>query len=203
MRKFLLATMATAVLGWAGVARASGARHTHDGLYLNLEGGFGALSSSASQAGTDIKLSGPAGIFGVGLGGSLTPNFVIGGRLWGMLVSSPDVEINGVKYSTTSDTSLDLTGIGLDLTYYVMPLNLYLQATPSVGMLSVKESGTSYDTNSGFAIRLAVGKEWWVSDNWGLGLNVQYAHSSNKDKGTNPPTWGTNWFGVAFSATYN
>ena len=202
MRRLMLTAVAMAVLGAGGVARAGGAIHTHDGLYLNLEGGFGALSSSASQGGFDVKLSGVGGMFGIGLGAAITPSFVIGARYWGIAVVEPDVEVNGQTASTT-DTTLALSGIGIDLTYYVMPLNLYLTATPSIGMLSVDVGGTTLETDNGFALRLAVGKEWWVSDNWGIGLNVQYAHSSNKDQGTDPPTWGSNWFGVAFSATYN
>jgi hypothetical protein len=203
MGNLVKAAVVVAVLGTAGVARAGGLPRTHDGFYLNLEGGLGALSTSvtASNTGNDVKLSGAAGLFGIALGGAVTPNFVIGGRLWGTAASDPDLEINGQSGSTT-DTSLGLTGIGLDLTYYLMPINIYFQATPSIGLLSVKEQGTSYDFDSGFAIRLAVGKEWWVSDNWGIGLNLQYAHSSNDGKDL-PGTWRTNWFGVAFSATYN
>jgi opacity protein-like surface antigen len=137
------------------------------------------------------------------LGGAVVENFIIGAHFWGIAVSSPTVEVNGQSLGSISDSTLGLSGFGLNLTYYFMPLNLYLSATPSIGVLSAKQGGSSSETENGFALRLAVGKEWWVSDNWGIGLNVQYAHSSNKDKGTNPPTWGSNWFGVAFSATYN
>ncbi len=202
MRRTLLTVVAAAVLGTGGVARAGGLSHTHDGFFLQLDGGLGAMSSSASQGGIDMKLSGTAGEFSITLGGALTQSLVLGGQFWGVTVSSPKYELNGVSYGS-ADTTLGLSAFGLNVTYYVMPLNLYLQATPSIGILSAKSGGSSASTENGFAIRLAVGKEWWVSDNWGIGLNVQYAHASNKDKGTNPPTWATNWFGVAFSATYN
>jgi len=204
MRKTMLAGVAMAAwLGGVSTARAAGGVHEHDGFYLNLEGGVGGLWTDVTSSvnGNHVELSGTAGVFGISLGGAITPNFVIGGRLWGALTNNPDLTVNGQKLSTT-DTSLGLSGIGLDLTYYIMPLNLYLQATPSIGMLSVSEQGTSYDFDNGFAIRLAVGKEWWVSDNWGIGLNVQYAHSSNDGKDL-PGSWSTNWFGAAFSATYN
>lgn len=203
IRKVSRLVVAMALVGTGGVAWAGPAPHTHDGFYLNLEGGIGGLSSdvTATATGNDVKLSGAAGLFGIALGGAITPNFVLAGRLWGTAAVNPDITVNGQKGSTT-DTSLGLSGIGLDLTYYFMPLNLYLTATPSIGMLSVSESGTSYDFDRGFAIRLAVGKEWWVSDNWGIGLNVQYAHSTNKGVDLSG-NWSTNWFGVAFSATYN
>jgi len=53
-------------------------------------------------------------------------------------------------------------------------------------------------------MKLAVGKEWWVSDNWALGLNGQFAFSSNDDsEEAGAPNWDTIWFGAAFSATFN
>ncbi|GAC1537636.1 MAG: hypothetical protein NVS2B9_03980 [Myxococcales bacterium] len=49
----------------------------------------------------------------------------------------------------------------------------------------------------------ALGKEWWGSSHWGLGLAAHLSMSVNQESGTNPPTW-TGWGAtVAFSATYN
>ncbi len=204
MRNTVLAIAAIAC--WAGGierAEAAGGVHEHDGLYLNLEAGIGGLwtNVTATATGNDVKLSGGGGMLGVAVGGAITPNFVLAGRLWGTAAVNPDLTVNGQKGSTT-DTSLGMGGLGLDLTYYFMPANVYLTATPSIGSLSVSEAGTSYKFDTGFAIRLAAGKEWWVSERWGIGLNVQYAHSSNKGKDLSGD-WSTNWFGVAFSATYN
>lgn len=205
MRKLLLAIFVAAALGAAGVARAQGAGgfHEHDGFFLQMDLGVGAMSSKASSGGIDVELSGTAAQFSLVLGGVVAPNFIVGGHLWGVTVSSPDVKVNGSSLGSVSDSSIGLSGVGLNLTYYFMPINIYVSATPSIGVLTAKQGGNSYDTKNGFAFRLAAGKEWWVSDNWGIGLNLQFAHGSNEDKGTNPPTWGTNWFGVAFSATYN
>lgn len=203
MRKTLLALTAVVSLGIAGSGRAQGLSQTHDGFYLRLDGGIGSLKSTASSGGLDAELSGTSGLFSISIGGALTPNFIIGGHLWGGSVSSPDVKLNGQSVGTTGSPTLTLSAIGVDLTYYFMPINVYLTATPSIASLSVKANGQTFDTKNGFAIRLAAGKEWWVSDNWGLGFNVNFAHSSNEDQGTNPPTWSSNMFGVAFSATYN
>ncbi len=201
MHRLLRTVVAVAVLGVAGAAWAGPIPRTHDGFFLQMDLGVGSSSSTASQGGVDAKLSGTAGEFSIALGGALNPNFIIGGQFWGSSVSSPDFEVNGQSLGSTG-TTLSLYGVGVNLTYYFMPLNLYLQATPSIGWLSEEYQGSSTTTKAGFAIRLAVGKEWWVADNWGIGLNAQYAHSSNEVE-NGGPTWGTNWFGVAFSATYN
>ncbi len=202
MRKISLTIAALTCLATAPAARAQ-TGYEHRGLHVGLDLGVGGMKSSASDAGTDVELSGTAVQFSATLGGAIVPNFILGGQIWGATVSSPDVTINGTSFGSLSDSSLSMTGFGLNLTYYFMPINMYVSATPSVAKLTVKSGGTSYDTKSGFALRLALGKEWLVSDHWGIGLNVQFAHSSNEDQGTNPPTWGTNWFGVAFSAAYN
>ncbi len=208
MRKIILAAAALATLGTADVARAGGLSHTHDGFYLQMDAGLGALSSKSSTffdpffGDVDLAFSGTAGQFSLALGGALTPNFVLAGRFWGVTVTSPEVKLSGQKVNAT-DITQGLSGVGLDLTYYFMPVNIYLTATPSIGLLSLEQGGETYKTKNGFALRLAAGKEWWVSDNWGIGLNVQYAFASNKDEGTDAPTWTSNWFGVAFCATYN
>lgn len=203
MRKALLTIAAVASLATGGVARAQGGVNQHDGFALQLDLGVGAMGSKATFSGSDWELSGTAGQFSIMAGGVVIPDLIIGGRLWNAWVSSPDFKIGGQKVATVGGVTQRLTGIGLDITYYFMPINIYVSATPSIGILSVESGGSSGSTKNGFAFRLAAGKEWWVSDNWGVGFNVQFAHSSNEDQGTNPPTWATNWFGVAFSATYN
>ena len=202
MKKLLITMIAGGLLLAAPAAQAQSGFHEHDGFYLHLEGGFGSMSSKASQPGLDAELSGGSGEFAIAIGGAVTPNLVLAGQLWGISASSPDVKLNGTSYGSANG-SLGLSGIGLEITYYFMPLNLYLSAVPSIATLSANSGNGSASTKSGFGLKLAVGKEWWVSQDWGIGLNLQYAHSSNQDSGTNPPTWGTNFFGLAFSASYN
>ena len=176
--------------------------HTHDGFFLQMDFGLGAMKSSASSGGTTLDMSGTASQFSLAVGGAVSPNLILACHLWGASVSDPDVALNGTTVGTASGT-LSMTGFGVNLTYYFMPINVYLSVTPSIGVLTAESGGTTSETKNGFALRLAAGKEWWVSDNWGLGANVSFAHSSNEDQGTNPPTWGTNWFGIALSASYN
>lgn len=204
MRKTWLAFAAVTALGIAGTARAQGLSQTHDGFYLQMDLGFGSAKSDTSLGGNTAEVSGTSGVFSIALGGVVAPNFIIGGQLWGVAMSSPTFKVNGNTLQSFNDDAATLSAIGLNLTYYFMPVNIYIQATPSIGTLSTKQAGTTDNFKSGFAIRLAAGKEWWVSDNWGLGLNLQYAHGSNDTKDVNPTlTFATNWFGVAFSATYN
>ena len=59
----------------------------------------------------------------------------------------------------------------------------------------------------GFTFEGLIGKEWWVSDNWGLGISAQGLLGAMKDQQTTPgqsvPTWHVAAFTLLFSATYN
>lgn len=204
MRHVFGSVVALAMLLLAGPAHAQGRgrAHAHDGFFLQMDLGLGGMSTSAEQGGTEVKVSGGAGQFSIGLGGALTPNFILAGQIWG--VSNPDstVKVNGTKLDT-ADTTTSLSGIGVQLVYYFMPVNLYLSVTPSITQLSFDDGTTTEDSETGFGMKFAVGKEWWVSDNWALGLNGQFAFSTNDSKYAGEPSWGTGWLGVAFSATYN
>jgi len=204
MRKLLLTVVAVGSFVAGGVAQAQpkGASHTHDGLFLQMDLGLGGMTSTLKGPGGELELSGLAGEFSIALGYAVTQNFVLAAHYWGASVSEPDVKLNGQDLGTASDATQTLAGLGLNLTYYFMPINIYVSATPSIGFLSVEEGGSELDTDSGFAMRLAVGKEWWVSDNWGIGLNVQYAFGSN-DLTDTTSSFDSSWFGAAFSATYN
>ena len=99
--------------------------------------------------------------------------------------------------------SLSLVGVGLNLTYYFMPANIYVSLSPSITTLNLTASGVTGSTENGFGMKIALGKEWWVGNHWGIGVAGQFFFASNKDKGTNPPTWSSTAGGIAFSATYN
>ena len=176
--------------------------HRHLGFYLHLDLGLGGLASSASTPLGDAKLSGTGGSFSIAAGGAVSENFILAGHVWGHSVSDPRVELGG-QSATASGSTVSLTGVGLDLTWYLMPSNVYFTVTPSITKLSVEYNGQTSDTENGLGLQLAVGKEWWVSDHWGIGLNGLVAISSNKDKGTDPPTWSSSSFAITFSATYN
>lgn len=175
--------------------------HRHLGFALRLDLGGGYLKSSSSP--DDYALKGGAGAFGVVVGGAVSENLILGGDFWGVTAASPTLTQFGQTLGTATGVSLSLTGIGLNVTYYFMPANVYLSLSPSICSVSVSYGGVSASTENGFGMKLGVGKEWWVADHWGIGAALQYFFSSNKDTGPNPPTWSSNAFAVAFSATYN
>ncbi len=171
---------------------------------MRPELGVGYVSTSATFSGTDWSLSGAGGTFGLAIGGALSENFILGFHVWDIVASSPDLTVGGQTASTTSDTSAGVVGYGVLLNWYFMPSNIYFAVTPSITRLVVSDSSGSGNSEWGFGLRAALGKEWWVSDHWGLGVSGSLAFSSNKDSSASgAPDWSTFGFGVALSATYN
>ncbi len=176
--------------------------HRHDrGLMLRLDLGVGYLSSSLDTSPSlTVKGAGPE--FGLLVGGPVSENFILGGHLWVIGSLSPTIQQGSAEAETDGDTSSTLVGIGLNLTYYLMPANVYLSATPSLTRLGFKWSGGSASSDAGFGMHLALGKEWWVSEHWGLGLAGQFMFSSNDDRNDGPHISSLAG-ALALSATFN
>lgn len=192
-----LTTVLVLLIGSSSTANA--VPQTHDGFFLQMDLGIGGMGSLIDDGHDELEISGGAGEFSLAVGGAVTENLILAGHLWAMSAVEPTVKFNGRSLGQ-ADATLTLSGIGLNVTNYFMPSNIYVSITPSITSLSLESDGTTGEADTGFGIRFAVGKEWWVSDEWGLGLNGQLAYSSNDDNGG---TWGTAWVGLAFSATFN
>ena len=202
------AAVAVVALGLLAAPAVAGAQeeghHTHDGFFLQLDMGVGGLRSTVPVTTfEDGRISGVARNYSIVVGGALVENLILAGHFWGASADRPGQRL-GAQDLDDLDGSSILSALGVNLTYYFMPLNLYVSASPSFTVLGFEEDGDLDATDGGFGVRLAVGKEWWVSKNWGLGLNAQLALSRNQSSNDfDPPTWRTGWFGLAFSATYN
>jgi hypothetical protein len=187
----------------------SSSAHRHRGLFLRPDLGFGHLTASASELGSDYTISGASGYLGFAIGGSVGDGVILAGHLWGMSATNPTITANG-QGSRSNETSVGFAAIGPEFDYYVMPANVLLSGTLALSRGTVKlggyltSGGTAYSTQVGVAGQFAVGKEWWVSDYWGLGLKGEVTITTNKDNASsNSPTWLGFAFAIGFSATYN
>lgn len=169
---------------------------THDGFFLRLSlgPGFGGYTSTGhvllEDSGLLLTAPGENGLIGGGtisLGGSLGAGFILHGDLWGAIQMVDD------SYDSLRRVALGVVGIGV--TYYFMPVNIYL--TGSLGFATAQAEGGaklqgdyfyhSPDVNqhlgSGVAFSLGCGKEWWVSANWGVGMAISgfFAYSEGDD----------------------
>jgi hypothetical protein len=169
---------------------------------MRLALGFGgaALENTAAK----LKLSGRSVGFSAAFGGAITPNLILYGELVAHFVSEYQFENNG--YSANSQNTLNVVGAGPGVAYYFMPLNLYLSGTfllQKAAESNPNDNDRSSDiTNQGVGCSLMVGKEWWVSTDWGLGIGVEFFLGSAKSNDYDS-SWTSKAATVMFSATYN
>jgi hypothetical protein len=177
----------------------------HQGLYLRFLLGGGYLSATEKDFfGSDLKIHGNAGHFSFQIGGAVTNNFILFFDYAAVAAKNPKAEWSGVSVST-SGTELQLQNAGGGITYYFMPINMYLSVSVVAAKATLKVNSDSGATELGPGVNIALGKEWWVSDNWGLGIALVGHYSKVKsDEGVLGKKDVVNsYIGVAFSATYN
>lgn len=177
----------------------------HEGLFIRLTPGFGAAATAAKLPdGTDVSMYGPAGTFGIAIGGALTEHLILAADLSATSVIGPTVKIGDQKTDTSNDVSWTSGYFGASVAYYVMPLNLSISGGAGVFRMALDVPHMDIArTNYGGAAKLGVAKEWWVSPRWGLGATLEATAGAVPDDKTKDNGWG--FFGVdlAFSATYN
>lgn len=194
------------VSSFAGIANAGEAR-THDGFFLRLALGAGSASAKIEPPGGSLEFSGTASAINIGIGGRVSENLLLHGTMWGWALSDPDfdLKVTGVGSSSgTANGRLLMSAVGVGATYYFMPVNLYMSGSIGTGSLT-GDKDMKGDSKTGLALDLMLGKEWWVSESWGLGLAgyVDYISAKDNDILGVSETWKGPSFGVVLSGTFN
>lgn len=177
----------------------------HDGFYLHMQiGGGGTQVSGTGTLGESVKISGSSLSIGIALGGAITPNLIVFGTVFFSGLGRPDVTVGGFA-SGTSNASAVVSGIGPGVAYYLEPLNLYFSGTLGAMQFELDDvnGNAIYQTKAGIGCQILVGKEWWVSQDWGLGVAGEFVGASMKDKSDDSITWSATAFSLLFSSTYN
>jgi hypothetical protein len=178
--------------------------HLHDGFYLRLHLGAGYAHLSGTDGfGNTVTAAGGGASFGVAIGGAIAPNLIVFGTLFGVGFS-PTVKVGGVD-AGISNSSAALAGIGAGAAFYIEPINLYLSGAVAATSAEIDDSNNNalYQTRDGIGVQLMVGKEWWISQDWGIGLAGEFIGASMKDKNDSSVTWSADTWSLLLSTTYN
>ena len=159
-KKVLLVSLVLIVLS---VESFAGARDHNGGFFLRLSGGVGGAQTTLED--NLMSFSGMSSSTNMAIGAGIFNNFALHATIFGFLIPEPEVEILGIPGTTNLD--IMLSGVGVGVTYYIMPINIYLSPSIGIGALSDEAGG---GTDIGFALDLTLGKEWWVGGSWGLGV---------------------------------
>jgi hypothetical protein len=187
--------------------------HIHDGFYMRLTTGLGVLSAKYKRSELDTTISGPGVAATFAFGGAVATNLVLYGEMLMTMALNPKSESGGTTQNLTNK-NVNLFGIGPGVAYYLEPSNLYFSGTLAFSYVSETDSSNSNNSNSsvdltemGIGLSFMVGKEWWVSHNWGLGaaglLHVASMKTKDQIAGTTPNNMTATALSVLFSATYN
>jgi len=190
----------------------------HDGVMLRLTigpafgGGTREVRNDRSRIlGGDGKstFAGGGYSFSFDFGGSPVDNLAIHGRISWIDLPATKFERREIEIDDGHDNAADAAMIGIGATYYFMPVNLYVTAVVGIGavLLNVPAEDSDPHGGGGFVLNLDVGKEWWVGDQWGLGIAGRFWYSSGAAEGEAEDDFASADYSMTagallFSATY-
>jgi hypothetical protein len=181
----------------------------HDGFMLRISiGASGGESTLTAMKGAGVEpaevvYSGFGSAFALDIGGRISNNLVLHGRFGYSAIEAPDTTQDGEDLGSIEVWHVGAIFLGPAVGYYFMPINVYVTGAIGFAGIVVSEDGndTPLTVSSGFGLNVDVGKEWWVSDNWGLGAVARLAYSTGGDK-DNEYDVSSYALALLFSATF-
>jgi hypothetical protein len=201
--------------------------HKHTGFYLSINLGVAGGSNitsgfPSSDTVQKISLSSAGEQLSFSIGIAIRENMIIYADIpSAVMLINPSQKIDGVpqpKPDNYSSVALGEYLIGIGGIYYFMPYDLFASGTIGVALsdLNINKSVVNntgqtisetvdLTSDAGFGFRLRAGKEWWVSNRWGLGA-AGFFQFSTYGSGAIYSISGQMYSimsGLSFSATFN
>lgn len=211
-RGAVAATLALLLLTSAGPAAAiePAVAYAHDDIFARLAVGAGYQSLLAPDRGVRYHTFGAALSVELSVGGEVAENLLlhVTALHWSLL--HPFYEVDGAGVSDRSGEASAIA-VGPGMTYYVMPWNLF--ATLSIGlgrMFMTKPASQNpdadvsarIDSSTGWIVHGAIGKEWWVDEQWLLGASLFVLMSTFPEPG-GFPRWNGPTVGLRMTVSYD
>lgn len=178
----------------------------HKGFYLSLSGGANVVNISDEVKNEyDLTFKGIGALMDIKIGGAIKENLILHATLTSSTLSGPEIESNGKTEKATNKITIGEGMIGVGCTYYTF-INYFATASVGLGNFTMVNSVESYNasTNRGFSGQIKIGKEWWVSKKWGLGVAATYSKTKlTNTTGNIKEYMDSNNFGILFNATLN
>jgi hypothetical protein len=175
--------------------------HKHDGVFLRVQVG---LSETLLAPAPGTTLAGVGSALDFVVGRIITPNLAVGGAL-----THSAAGVSHVDGTNPPDLNAILLGFGPAAVYYLLG-NFFVGAAAGGSAMWLRDlrpegADISWGTSLGVFAKAEFGKEWWVSDNWGLGASfrLHYMRAKESDVGPFAPVWNGGGLSLLFSATYN
>jgi len=191
--------------------------HEHDGFYFRFltNIGFGYIYEYSTQKVNPIEISDSTMIIDYQIGWSLNNQMIFFGGASVYMVPAPlsifnllpkAINSSAQRGGSSSDFSSAIGRISMGLNYYLNPQNVYASLAFGFNNNGGQFGNIPQSIGYGLGLQASLGKEWWVSKNWGLGLalNLSYDYFWATRSGY-PTITPMHAFaiGLSFSATYN
>lgn len=185
--------------------------HRHDGFFLRLTLGLGggAIGLDAKGDADDRAFVGGGWASSIDVGGSNGDNLALFVRLREATLGNPAVYVDDDKIKDADASAMTQGMLGGGISYFIMPLNMYLGAAIGIAVLSGRyrrpgRDELKYNGTVGFGFDGEIGKEWWIADDWGLGIaaRVSIAQVPGGDSLPDSSEFGAAFVSVLLSATY-
>jgi hypothetical protein len=186
--------------------------HRHDGFFLSISPGVaggGAVFSEDLGSAEEVTFSGPGGMLDFKIGGAVAENFILSFDIIGRNIRGPDIKTENGTFETDEDIILNDGTVGLGMTYYFGPSNVFFSGTLGLGRLTLYNApfDDRIDSEAGLSLHAKIGKEWWVGPNWGLGIAGGYGFVGAKDPADNGADYQGDYAShklyVLFNTTFN
>jgi hypothetical protein len=209
-KSYVLFVVALAgVMSFGAAPAAAGASQEHDSFFMRAAVGLCAGNAKLESSGFKAELKDPGLDVNIAAGYVVMPNLAVHATLWGWGLNDPDAHVTGAFGGTSVPNHgiFEMIAFGAGATYYLMPLNAYLSSSVGVGTFSGTDE-LDGQSETGLAVDVTAGKEWWVKDDWGAGAALSFGYASADDKDLGPSTvprgslTGTSW-ALRFTATFN
>lgn len=176
--------------------------HNHDsGFLLRFSGGIGYASTRTELDAGRTDFRGGTLDYNIAVGGIAFPNFGIHATLFGWTMPQPEFYFQSQRIPGDLTRSF-LTAVGPGITYYLGDSNVYVTGSGGLAFATLDGGGYAFPTDSGFALDIGVGKEWWVGPQWGVGIAAGFMFHSIGN-GIGDESWTGTSVGLRFSATFN
>ena len=165
------------------------------------------------------------------IGGFFAPDVAVQVEFAGFILPAPrsrysnswtfngNLDTTDNRLSTDVDGGLLSSSIRLGFTGYLMPAGVYIGTSVGPSWLSLGGGWQDVDTSVGISATFRIGKEWSLSEHWGLGVGllVEYtdrrlrgdqtlvlaAEHDEGSLGKNETQLGVSWLGLTVSVSWN
>ena len=167
-----------------------------------------ALGVVGESAGTPPRRLSDGGVAigsSLDLGAAVSQNLIVRGRLGWSATGRLADKVFG------PDIGAVLGDVGAGADYYLMPINMYFGVTLGLAGVAFVNNRRSDDhrvrhSKAGISLTWDIGKEWWLSGNWAIGIAGRLSYTNVAPANLIPGSDGrlAVWsLGPAFTATYN